>query len=132
MTTQINFSKPCRTAVIRTLMVTLNVPRCVAGLNGGLPVFPAQVILRELGFKGLSANREAVSMVDIEVAYGNDEFDGVCESYYGIANMSATVAESRDYRITVCFLNGINIVNLIFKETGMAVPFYVYDGSVKS
>lgn len=121
----IDFNAPTTTAPVRTILKDYGIGRTVAcGKFGNYPIFIAQEIVKALGHKP-GRKEPDVSTIDIEVEYGNPEKGYLAYAFYSWAQSLPVVSSARDYALTLGEIGGRKVACLIFRETGMSVPFYI-------
>lgn len=122
----LNLDKPSSVAPIRDILKDYGVGRTVDNIKpGGYPIFIAQELSAALGFKRGERTVPSVGTIDVEIEYGNPESGYLADEYYAWAQKGEVVIDTYEYTVTRGpYVDGIVLVNLVFKGTGMAVPFY--------
>lgn len=124
-TKDVDLSKPTGVKPVREILALYGVGRTVEGKPGQYPLFIAQTILRALGTKRGDRAQIEVAYIDVELDY-SDESDAVSpgEEWYDYAQDCPLIADAAEYAVTRGTYQGTQVVHLIFKGTGMSVPFY--------
>lgn len=125
-TKDIDLSKPSGVSPIREILALYGVGRTVEGKPGQFPIFIAQAILRALGTKRGDRSTINVAYIDLETDYSDDS-DSVspAEEWYDFAQSSPLIVDAAEYAVNRGTYQGTQVVHLIFKGTGMSVPFYL-------
>lgn len=121
----IDLSKPTTTAPIQDILKEYGISRAIACSKfGNYPIFIAHEISKALGQKPARKVNE-VSTINLEVEYGGPDLAHLADAFYSWAQGLVPLVEARDYVLTVGELDGTKVASLIYRGTGMAIPFFI-------
>lgn len=132
----VDLTRMTKIAQIRDILPTFSINRTVPGLVGEPPIFVAQTILEELGMLRGAMVAPRVAYINVDVMYGSNEKAGSgvsqCDEWHKFAQEGTLVKDGLNHSIRTGDYGGIKIVHLVFKDTGVSVPFYLVPDSIVS